>query len=143
MVDSPGNIIVVKEIKFEEHTVSLRSDGIIQVTFADDMIITLASAKQTTQAIKELSGGKKCLVLKIAGKYTSAEKDAREYTASQEGSKYSLAEAVVLFSLAQRILGNFYLKFERPKAPTALFTNKDSAVKWLKKLEKKSISSKN
>jgi hypothetical protein len=42
-----------------------------------------------------------------------------------------VADAFVIDSLAQRILGNFYLKFNKPQFPTRFFNSKEEALIWL------------
>lgn len=45
---------------------------------------------------------------------------------------YSQADAFVIHSVAQRILGNFYVRVFRPERPTRFFTDQAEALKWLK-----------
>ena len=42
-----------------------------------------------------------------------------------------IAEALVVKSLANRILVNFYLTVKKPMIPAKMFNNKESALKWL------------
>ncbi|MGE0560760.1 MAG: hypothetical protein AB7O47_03005 [Flavobacteriales bacterium] len=64
-------------------------------------------------------------------------KEAREFSASVDGLKYSSAEAYVFNSLPHRIIGNFYLKFNKPSVPTKFFNTKEEAEVWLKTFLKK------
>jgi hypothetical protein len=41
--------------------------------------------------------------------------EVRKFISSEEGMKYSLAEAFVTDYLPHRIIGNFYLKVKKPK----------------------------
>lgn len=45
---------------------------------------------------------------------------------------YTEALAIVVHSLAHRIIGNFYVKINRQNVPTKLFRDMDSALEWLK-----------
>ena len=49
-----------------------------------------------------------------------------------EYNPYSKADAFVLNSMAQKILANFYIKFNKPERPTKFFNNADEALIWLK-----------
>ena len=43
-----------------------------------------------------------------------------------------IAEAFLLTSLAQKILINFYIRFDKPLVPSKVFTNKEKAIEWLR-----------
>lgn len=59
-------------------------------------------------------------------------KEAREYIASDEVSEVVAADAFVIKGLALRIIGNGYLKINKPKRPGKLFSSQTLAVEWLK-----------
>jgi hypothetical protein len=61
----------------------------------------------------------------------SATKDAREYLASEHGTSFIVATAMIISSSVNKILGNFYLQINKPKIPAKIFTNKKDAIKWL------------
>ncbi len=124
--------IFIKSIDLGHSIAHLRNDGIVQVNFGDDVELDLKEATDIVNAIGVLAGDKKVLVLNIAGKNTSATSGAREHSASVEGSQFTIADAFVTNSLAQKILGNFYLNFHKPGVPTKIFNNECEAVTWLK-----------
>ena len=45
--------------------------------------------------------------------------------------KKLIAQAVLVNSLATRIAGNFYIRFNKPTKPTKIFTNAEDAKSWL------------
>lgn len=114
--------------------IAMREDGIVQMNFYDKLEIDIKEAKEMVAATNELTHGKKVLVLNIAGSNTTATKEAREYAASKEAVEFTLAEAYVIRNLAQKILGTFYINFNKPLVPTKLFTSEEEAVIWLKSL---------
>lgn len=122
------------EIDLGHSKLILRSDNVLELICDDDTIYDVTIIKQVAVETGKLTGGKKCMQLTIAGKYSTISKEGREYAATEEAVEFTIAEAYVIQSLAQRILGNFYLKFNKPKVPTRLFTDKDKAEKWLKSL---------
>jgi hypothetical protein len=122
----------IKSIDLGHSVAHLRSDGIIQVNFGDDVELDAKETMEIIAASGELSGGKKALVLNVAGKNTSATSGAREESASAEGCRFTIADAFVTKSLAQKLLGNFYLNFHKPGVPTKIFNNEEEAVAWLK-----------
>ena len=78
-----------------------------------------------------IGDGKKYPILIVAGKYTLADKEVRDFAAGEYGNKYTIAAAFVIKSLAQKILGNAYLKVNKPLTPTALFDSEEKAIAWL------------
>jgi hypothetical protein len=112
--------------------VRMRNDGIVQVNVGDDIEVDLKEAQEIELTIGVVTGGKKALVLNIAGANTSATNAARNHSASPKGSEFTIADAFVTKSLAQKILGNFYLNFHKPVAPTRLFDSEEKALEWLK-----------
>jgi hypothetical protein len=112
--------------------VHLREDGIVQIEFGDNIDIDLKQAVEIVETIAEFTEEKKVPVLNIAGKNTSATSAAREYSASPAGLKYTTADAYVVTNIAQKILGNFYISFNKPPVITRIFDEQDKAVEWLK-----------
>lgn len=126
------NKIFVKSINLGHSIANLRSDGIVQVNFGDDIELDLKEVSDIINAIGELTGGKKALILNVAGKNTTATSAARNHSAGPEGSKFTIADAFVTNSLAQKILANFYLNFHKPSVPTKMFDDSGKAIEWLK-----------
>jgi hypothetical protein len=82
-------------------------------------------------AQKEL-GGFKTPSLVLAHESASVESEVFKKISNNISNPYSKADAFVIKSLAQKILGNFYLKISKPERPTKFFNNKDEAISWLK-----------
>lgn len=82
--------------------------------------------------IGRIGNGKQFPLLITTGQYSLADKDAREYGATEAGNKYTIAAAIVVKSLAQKLLGNAYIKINKPIAPNTLFTDEMKAIDWLK-----------
>ena len=76
--------------------------------------------------------GKKYPLLIITGEYTLPTAEARAYIATPESDPYASAEAYVVTSLSQKLVGNVYLSFNKPARPTHIFTSEEKAVEWLK-----------
>jgi hypothetical protein len=58
--------------------------------------------------------------------------EARSMLASAELAHFNMAKAVILYTQKQKILGNIYLRVNKPHVNTRLFTNRAKALKWLK-----------
>ncbi len=111
--------------------VSLRPDGIIEVKFKEDVLLNIEDCKELVQQYGVLLNGKKAPILHIIGNYMNVTKEAREFSATDEGLLYSSAEAYVFVSLPHRIIANFYLNVNKPRVPTKFFKTIEEAENWL------------
>jgi len=93
---------------------------------------TLAHTKEVFSAILKASKGKKRPFLSDVRKFKSADRESREYFASKEVANAISAMAVLIGSPVGRIMGNFFLNFNKPKYPVKLFTSESAAIEWLK-----------
>lgn len=126
------NSVTNKNIELKKATVFLRPDGIVQINTKNVDELSLADFQEIVETIGIVGDGKKCPVLSVANGYINVDKNAREYSASEEGNRFTLADAFVLNSFALKLVGNFYLKIDKPISPTKIFTNTNYAVEWLK-----------
>ena len=126
---NPSNS-VVEIIEFSHTKISLRKDGIVQLDIARDIVYTVKDIKEIGEAIRKISNGIRLPLLQIPGKYASIDDEARKFVAKDQ-IKYATASAIINTSLAQSLIANFYIKFNKPMVPTRIFTNKEDAEKWL------------
>lgn len=110
----------------------LRNDGIVQVNFGDSIELDVKETKDILEALSKINDGKKSLVINIAGKNTSVTREARSYSATEEAGQYTIADAFVVNNLPQKLLGNFYINFNKPFVNTKIFNKVDEALAWLK-----------
>ena len=112
--------------------VSLRNDGIMQIEIKETEEFLVQDVKDVLSVVGEIGGEKKYPILTIVNGYVLVDKETRAYLACEEGNRYTLADAFVINSLALKLVGNFYLKFDNPKCPTKIFNCPDDAAVWLK-----------
>ena len=125
-------IYFIKQIETERASVTLRSDDIILVEIRSDDEFELDQAKQATKAIEQISDGKKHPVLILSDKFTLPTSEVRQYMASPESAPFTSAEAYILTSFTQKLVGNIYLNFNKPVRPTKFFISEEKAIEWLK-----------
>jgi hypothetical protein len=75
---------------------------------------------------------KGCLVFEAERDITTTS-EMREVSASPEYNAFYIAVALVSPSVAMKLLGNFYLRINKPVVPTRFFATRESAVFWLGK----------
>lgn len=126
------SIDIIKQVDFEDKFVALRSDGIVFVSINSSEDVEIKDVKEVVSALEQIGNGKKFPLLIITQKYTLPTPEARAYIATAESDPYASAEAYVIQSLSQKLVGNVYLKFNKPARPTHIFTSEEKAVEWLK-----------
>ncbi len=122
----------------KSYTIDCNSyEGIIKIIYKDDYEFNINDAKESIKELHKITSNKAFPILKIPGKYSSIDIEARKFISSEEGMKFSLAEAFVTTFLPHRIIGNFYMKINKPVKPTAFFNTEEQAVAWLKQFIEK------
>lgn len=123
-----------KVYRFQGYSLFMRPDKIIELQFENGFSGTAEDGRNMVKMFKQLTGEGKPSLLVLYGEDNTFSKDAREYISSKEVSDVLRADAFVIKGLALRIMGNGYLKINKPKRPTRLFNSKEEAVAWLKQV---------
>jgi hypothetical protein len=115
--------------------VSLRNDGLMQIRVEAGTCSTVPMVKEAHETIGKVGKGQRYPLLIIAEKDSTLDTAAMAYMAKDDSNPYSNAEAIVIYSISQKLLGNFYLSFNRPKKPTKVFTKMEEALQWLEQFK--------
>jgi hypothetical protein len=126
---------LLQEIKFSYARVQLFSNKLIRIEIFGDVIVGKEQAKEMNDAIGVLSKGRESMVMILADEITSFNKEAMEFSASEEGLRYTIGDAMVVKSISQRITANLYLMVNKPKKPSKIFSSEKNAIEWLQALE--------
>ncbi|MGZ3867098.1 MAG: DUF7793 family protein [Bacteroidia bacterium] len=79
----------------------------------------------------EITKGEKYANIFSAQDFFSISTEGREEGAKPYYSENLIVQALVVKNLAQRLLGNFVMKFNNPKKETRLFSSVEEARKWV------------
>lgn len=126
--------ILLHSQRLRDLTVGFRDDGIVQVQVDKNVEVDISHVKEVVNYLGTQFHGSKFKLLIIAGDFTLPTKETRDYLALPESDPYAAAEAYVVKSYAQKLVGNVYLNFNKPARPTRIFMDEDSALKWLNSL---------
>ncbi len=112
--------------------VSFQEEGIMryQVNQIDEL--TLQNIVEYNEAVRQLGGGKAYCNLVVMKEFVQIGDDARKYAAAEESNMYTIADAFVIDSFALKIVGNFYMRYNKPVRPTRMFNTELDALKWLR-----------
>lgn len=123
---------ILAEKEFEAFSLAIREDGIAVIHVPGNMEIEVSHVKLIVDNLEELGGRKKYPLLILVGEYTLPTPETRAYIAALESDPYATAEAYVIRSFSQKLIGSIFLSFNKPVRPTRLFNDETKALEWLK-----------
>ncbi|MBL0330187.1 MAG: hypothetical protein IPP64_12395 [Bacteroidetes bacterium] len=123
---------ILDKINISLGTISIQEEGILRFDIDSVDEITLQNLKEHLEVVKALGNGKSFCNLVVLTKFIQVGDDARKFAASKDSNMYTLADAFVINSVALKIVGNFYIRYNKPVRPTRLFTDESEALRWLR-----------
>jgi hypothetical protein len=114
-------------------SIMMLEGNIVKMRVFDNEELEAEDISEIHQAKLSLVGNSTHSVLLISGEHTTITREARELAAKPEYALNRRAKAIVISSIAQRIIGNYFLKVNKPRGLVKLFTSEEAAVKWLRK----------
>jgi len=121
----------IKHSKFE---VEILTPVIFKMTIYEGAELELEDVRQMKASSMKLAEGKKYAILLDATNSFNVTPEANKVLASKEYTEYRVAAAFVTNSLANKIAGNFFIKFNKPASPTKMFTDEATAFEWLQEI---------
>jgi hypothetical protein len=111
--------------------VNLVRKGLVRITVTDGAHIEEEDVRMINAAKLALVGDDLHSVLLVSGEDSTASREARELSASEELCRNKKAEAIVIRSVAHKIIGDFFIRVNRPPVPVKLFVCEEKALAWL------------
>jgi hypothetical protein len=112
--------------------ITVVADRIFKLKPVPGAEITVGDVKNMREIHLRLSGGQPfAILLDATGEFEIGE-EARKLIASGEYSEKRISAAFVTPGLVNRLVGNFFIQFNKPASPTRLFSDEASALAWLK-----------
>ena len=115
-------------------TFSMLEKDILLVVMKEDVVVDIPESDENYEAAMQLTKGSRYGALIDARHYVSLTNEAREHSANPKYQTHTIAQAVIISSLASRLLANFLIQFHKrnKNAEMRLFNEYDAALKWLK-----------
>jgi hypothetical protein len=129
-----STIDVIREIDHENLTVRLLNNQYVHVILKPHTEITVELQVEMVALYREVTNGKKMPFLFEGGEFVSITKEARENAIKMEDDTPTLASAILVKNLAQKIVADFYYKINKPKQPYKVFWSKEKAILWIEQL---------
>lgn len=115
-------------------SIQMLDDSTVEIVFNEGILIELEDMKDGYSVLHEFTKGRPMKKLLITGKRTEISKEARLFGHEQslKHKDQVIAEAIIVHSLYQKMIINFYTRFIKDSYPTRFFTDYDKAKEWLK-----------
>jgi hypothetical protein len=118
-------------IETRTETISRDDEGILRCKIKRTAVHTLEDAKENVRATAQLSNGARLPLILDARSTPSLSREARAYYTGEENAKVVRATAMIIDSTVGKIIGNFFIRVNRPPFPIRLFSTEASAHAWL------------
>lgn len=114
--------------------ITLIDKRILCIVWDADHEVTVDDIKEVTNIRKELIGEQTyCSLIDVTKDFLNFSPEAKTFVAQNEAiNGLRKAEALLVRNKAQQLGVELYIKLFKPKSKTKTFTNKESAITWLK-----------
>lgn len=112
-------------------TITKLDEHLVENKFHSGAAVDVEEILKIKQANESLFLDQKYAVLAIASEFSTITRDAQALMASKAFVKNTVAKAILVQYLGQKIMGNFYLNFNKPHIKTKIFTDREKAIEWL------------
>ncbi|NTU83895.1 MAG: hypothetical protein HGA45_31730 [Chloroflexales bacterium] len=112
----------------------LEEDGIVRATVLPGVAQSLAEAQENFAAQIRLTQGQRHALLVDIRAGQSQDREAREFYTRSEAARVIRAVAILVESPMSRLIGNFFLGFNKPTIPLRLFSSDEEALGWLREI---------
>jgi hypothetical protein len=123
-----------RQIKLDNstHTLIETNPPIIKMEVTEGEFVEVGTIEKVHKINLELSNGKPfCILLDTSAGYFNISPQANELLASPAYALKRIATAIIVKTLATRLMGNFFIRFNKPPTPTRLFKTEEEAMTWL------------
>ena len=107
---------------------TIYDNGIHHVLIPSMKRVDMGSINQIKDLMSDI-GGKYYNIFEFDS-FSDVDPEVREWAASDTENLHTHTDAMVIRSLGQKIIADFYLQFNRPAKPTRIFYSLEKALQW-------------
>lgn len=135
-LESINNITLMQHAEYKTTTTTVRKieDNIFENHIIAHKTVEREHIYEVKKANLKLANGKPYALLVTKGEFSLISAEVRAIISSKEFAQNTVAKALVTDSVADKIIGQFYIKINKPHITTKLFVKKDRdiAMVWLR-----------
>jgi hypothetical protein len=91
--------------------------------------INMEFVEKGYEFIKSAGGGRYYNIFEFSS-FSDIEPEVREWAADADQNFNTYSDAIVIGSLSQKIIADFYMRFNKPVKPTKFFYSLEAAIEW-------------
>ena len=130
-------MLTLNSITTSKARLILAENNLLKIYIKENAELEKEDIIAINEAKEILAQGNKYCVVFVPPNNGFISKEARDFSASELVYKNAIAKAIIIKNVSQRLIGNFFINFNRPPAPTKLFHNEEEAIKWLEEMTAK------
>jgi hypothetical protein len=123
----------MKEFDSQRYRMKINDNLIKEVVVKRGQVFNESDLAESKQLSCEYLPNAKFYVIMEGEEDATVTNDAKRLAASKEYAQYTSALALCSSSLGLRIMGNLFLKVNKPAVHTRLFETREEAMAWLHK----------
>ena len=123
--------MLIEKIEKENVTCEIHNTYVKVIYGPKNTHVNLDTAKKMVFQRQQVTKNKKFAMLVDTRNLANLDTNARKYWATDEAIKDVKYGAILVESLLGSVVGNFYIKINKPPVNTVLFTKEEEAIKWL------------
>ena len=124
---------IIETVEFEKCVFYFRADKILIIHLKDNVRMEIEDAMEQHEYIKQKTDFLPLKTLVIPGRHASITPEVKEFSLTKESSDLVKCQAIVVQSLAHRLIATFILKLNKMPVRYKLFTNQEDGIDWLLK----------
>lgn len=125
----------MKTFETNAYTMTVHDDLLIEFKVKKNVTLQEKDVWESREQSVNYITGQKFKVLFEGDENANVSVDARRAGASKEYAGHVAALALYSNKLHERIIGNLFLKINKPFVPTRFFDNRDEAIAWLQSFQ--------
>jgi hypothetical protein len=127
---------LVDSATIEGLIISVYANAIVHIKVQKYISVTAITFEKSKEYFATLGPEKRYHFVFEFANFSDVDPNMRKQRATKEGTQFSLSDALVISNLPQKMIGDFYLRINKPVRPTKVFFSIDKALAWsLKKKE--------
>ena len=128
--DQQINRAIISEHDIGSTFFRIYENRIFHVTVRQGEMVTMKIVREGHDFLNRNGGGEYYNLYEFQA-FSEVEPEVREWAASPSNNNYTILDAIVISSLPQKILADYYIRYNKSSKPTRIFNSIDKAIVWI------------
>jgi hypothetical protein len=121
-------------LESDKFIIKVYPNDFVEYIIKKDVLLDEKAARESKKLLEEFKPGAKFFILAEGMDFFRVTRGVRRLAVSKSFSNHMAAVAFCSTNFSLQLLGELYIKINKPPIPTKLFMNKKDAEEWLKEL---------